>query len=140
MSTATNTQAHIVYELVDCTNQNVAVIEFVTHDITSPVHARELGEQLDALFQRHSLRYFIIDFAHARSLGSTAFGEIVSFVREARRVWVCNLDNGLRLGASLVGLDDCARFASNRRMAISEALTTSRVDEADTADYPAWVS
>jgi anti-anti-sigma regulatory factor len=136
MSSVTTIQAHIAYELIDCTNQHVVVIDFLTDDITSPVRARELGEQLDSLIQRHWVRYFVIDFANVRSLGSTAFGEIVSFVRKATRVWVCNLDDGLRLGASLVGLDDCARFVASRRVAIGEALGTPRLDEDDTADYP----
>jgi len=138
MSTATSIQAHIAYELIDGTNHDVVVIEFVTHDIISPVHARELGEQLNSLIRPHSLRYFVIDFANAQSLGSRAFGEIVSFVRKATPVWVCNLDDRLRLGASLVGLDDCAKFAANRRVAISEASRTARLDEEDTVDYPDW--
>jgi len=138
MSTATTIQAHIAYELIDGTNHDVVVIEFVTHDITSPDHARELGEQLNSLIRPHSLQYFVIDFASARSLGSTAFGEIVSFVRKATPVWVCNLDKRLRLGASLVGLDDCAKYTSNRREAINEAARTARLDEQDTVDYPDW--
>ncbi len=140
MSSPTTMEAHIAYELIDCTSKHVVIIDFLTHEITSPVHARELGEQLDLLIQAHAQEYFVIDFGNARSLGSTAFGEIVSFVHKATRVWVCNLDGRLRLGASLVGLDDCVEFAANRRVAISEALSTPRLDEEDTADYPEWVS
>ena len=140
MSTATNIQAHIAYELIEDTTHDVVVIEFVSHDILSPVHARELGEQLNSLLRPHSLQYFVIDFANARSLGSTAFGEIVSFVRKATPVWICNLDATLQLGASLIGLDDCAKFAANRRVAINEAIKAARRDEEDTVDYPEWVS
>jgi anti-anti-sigma regulatory factor len=140
MSTATTIQAHIASELIEDTNHDVVVIEFESHDIASPVHARELGEQLNSLMRPHSLQYFVIDFARARSVGSTAFGEIVSFVRKARPVWVCNLDAKLRLGASLIGLDECAKFAANRRMAINEAIRTARRDEEDTVDYPDWAS
>jgi anti-anti-sigma regulatory factor len=140
MSTATTIQAHIAYELIEGTNHDVVVIEFVSHDITSPVHARELGEQLDSLIRPDSLQHFVIDFAGVRSLGSTAFGEIVSFVRKSAPVWICNLDATLRLGASLIGLDDCAQFAANRRVAINEALRTARRDEEDTVDYPDFTS
>jgi len=140
MSVATTIQAHIAYEPIDLTNQHVVVIDFLSDDLTSPVRASELGEQLDSLIQRYSDRCFVIDFANVRSLGSTAFGEVLSFVRQATRVWVCNLDHGLRLGASLVGLDDYAKFADSRREAIGEALETPRLDGDDTADYPQWVS
>jgi hypothetical protein len=140
MSTATTIQAHIAYELIVDTNHNVVVIEFVSHDILSPVHARELGEQLNSLIRPRTLQYFVIDFASARSLGSTAFGEIVSFVRKATPVWVCNLDGTLRLGASLIALDDCAKFAANRHEAINEAARIARRDQEDTVDYPDWVN
>jgi hypothetical protein len=140
MSTATIIQAHIAYELIEDTKHDVVVIEFVSHDILSPVHARELGEQLNSLIRPDSLQYFVIDFANARSLGSTAFGEIVSFVRKATPVWVCNLDHTLRLGASLIGLDDCTEFVANRRVAINEATRTARRDEEDTVDYPDWAN
>ena len=92
MSTATDRQAHIAYELIEDTNHQVVVIEFVSHDIISPAHARELGEQLHSLIRPEAPQYFVIDFAGVRSLGSTAFSEILSFVHKAKPVWVCNLD------------------------------------------------
>ena len=140
MSTATATQApaHIVYELIESTNHEVVIVEFVTHDITSPAHARELGEQLDSLIRRQPPQYFVIDFAGVRSLGSTAFSEILSFVRKAKPVWVCNLDHTLRLGAYLIGLENWARIAADRRAAIKEAERTAGLDEEETVDYPAW--
>jgi hypothetical protein len=87
---------------------------------------RELGEQLHLLMRPHLHQYFVIDFAGARSLGSTAFSEIASFVHKAKSVWVCNLDNKLRIGAAFVGLDTCARFAVHRLAAIEEAERTAR--------------
>jgi anti-anti-sigma regulatory factor len=90
------------------------------------------------LLRPRPLQYFVIDCTGVRALGSTAFSEIVSFVHKARPVWVCNLDDSLRLGASLTGLDNWARFAANRRAAIKEAERTARWDEEDTVDYPAW--
>ena len=138
MSTATTIQAHIAYELIEGTNHQVVVIEFVSHDIASPAHALELGDQLNSLIRPRSPRYFIIDFAGVRAMGSTAFSEIVSFVQKARPVWVCNLDATLRLGASLIGLDNWVRFAANRRAAIKDAERTAQWDAEDTADYPVW--
>jgi anti-anti-sigma regulatory factor len=136
MSTATTIQAHIAYERIEYTNYEVVVIEFVSHEIGSPARARELGEQLHSLIRPQPPQYFVIDCAGVRFLGSTAFGELLAFVRKARPVWLCNLDERLRLGAALIGLDGCARFAANRRAAIKEAERTARQDEEDTIDYP----
>ena len=136
MSTATAIQAHIAYDLIEGSNHEVVIIDFASHEIASPAHARELGEQLDSLIRPRSLQYFVIDFAAVRSLGNTAFSEVVSFVRKARPVWVCNLDQGLRLGASLSGLDDCAKFVANRRAAIKQAEMTAREAAEETVDYP----
>ncbi len=138
MSTATTVEAHIAYELIEDTNHDVMVIEFVSHDFSSPVHALELGEQLDSLIRPGVEQYFVIDFAEVRSLGSTAFAEILSFVRKAKPVWICNLDETLWLGASLIGLDDCAEFAANRRAAFDKAAKAARRDEEDTVDWPEW--
>jgi anti-anti-sigma regulatory factor len=136
MSTTTAIQTHIAYELIENTDHQVVVIEFVSHDIISPAHARELGEQLHSLIRPQPAQYFVIDCAGVRALGSSAFSELVSFVQKAKPVWVCNLDNTLRLGAALVGLDNWAKFAANRSAAINEAERTARWDEDDTVDYP----
>jgi len=137
MSTATAVQAHIAYELIEDTNHQVVVIEFVSHDITSRAHARELGEQLNLLIRPEPRQYFVIDCEGVRAMGSTAFSEILSFVRKARQVWVCNLDGTLWLGAFLIGLDNWARCAANRGSAIKEAERTARWDEEDAVDHPA---
>ena len=136
MSTATAIPAHITYDLIEDSNHQVVIIDISSHDIASPAHARELGEQLDSLIRPRSLQYFVIDFAAVRSLGNTAFSEVVSFVRKARPVWVCNLDEKLRLGASMSGLDDCAKFVANRHEAIKQAERTAREADEETVDYP----
>jgi anti-anti-sigma regulatory factor len=138
MATATAIQAHIAYEQIEDTNHQVVVIEFVSHDITSTAHARELGEQLNSLIWPQPRQYFVIDCEGVRAIGSTAFSEILSFVRKARQVWVCNLDDSLWLGAFLIGLDNWTKRAANRRAAIEEAERTARWDEEDTVDHPAW--
>jgi anti-anti-sigma regulatory factor len=136
MSTATAIQTHIAYELIEHTNHQVVVIEFVSHDIASPARARELGAQLHSLIRPQTPQYFVIDCAGVRALGSSAFGELLSFVHKVKPVWVCNLDNTLRLGAALIGLDNWVKFAANRRLAINEAERTARWDEDNTVDYP----
>jgi len=132
MSTTATIQAHIVYELIDDNDPRVVVIEFQTHDFSSPVHAFELGEQLDSLIRPELPRTYVIDFGKVRSLGSTAFGEITRFVRRAGCVRICNLDETLRLGAALIGLEDWVEFADSRHAAIRDA----RRSEDDTIDLP----
>jgi hypothetical protein len=136
MTTATAVSAHIAYDLIEDTNHQVVIIKFLSHDITSRAHALELGEQLDSMIRPRPLQYFVIDCAGVLTLGNMAFAEIVSFARKASLVWVCNLDDRLRLGASLVGLDDCANFAASRRAAIDEAERTAQTAGEETADYP----
>ena len=109
MSTTTTIQAHIAYELIDDHNPEVVVIEFLSQEIVGFLHARELGEQLDSLIRPDLPRNYIIDFGNIRSIGSTAFGEIVSFAHKVGRLSVCNMQENLRLGAALIGLDRLRR-------------------------------
>jgi anti-anti-sigma regulatory factor len=136
MSTLATVQAHIAYELIDDNDPKVVVIEFLSQEIASPLHARELGEQLHSLIRSDLPRSYVIDFGNVRSLGSTAFGEIANFVRRVGRVRVCHLGHSLRLGAALIGLDDWVEFADSRHAAIRDA----RRGEEDTVDYPDFLS
>jgi hypothetical protein len=138
MLTETTTHAHIAYELIENSDHQVVVVEFLSDDFSSPGGARELGIQLQSLIRPHPPQYFVIDFAGVRAIGSTAFSEVLTFVHRARPVWICNLAEPLRLGASLIGLDSWARFAVDRHAAIRDAARTARWDEEDTVDYPAW--
>lgn len=137
MSTTTTTQAHIAYELIDDTDPRVLVIELLGHEIAGTMQARELGEQLDSLIRPDLPRTAVIDFGNVRSLGSTAFGEIVAFANKVGRVHVCGMRPQLRLGAYLIGLDDRAELAASRRAAINGARRYAMRREDDTVDYPA---
>jgi anti-anti-sigma regulatory factor len=140
VSTTTTIQAHIAYELIDDNNPEVVVIQFLSHEIADPWTARALGEQLHSLIRPDLPQNFVIDFDNVRSLGSSAFGEIASFIREVGWVWICNLQDHLRLGASLIGLDDCADLTESRKSAITKAQYAARHHEEDTVDYPAsWL-
>jgi len=113
------------------------LIDFTSHEIASFQHSRELGEQLQSLIGTELPQNFVIDFARVRSIGSTAFGEIVSFPRKTNRLCVCNIQDQLRLGASLIGLDEFVDLAVNRRAAINLARRASMHGQEDTVDYPA---
>jgi anti-anti-sigma regulatory factor len=140
MSNNANLQAHIAYELIDDNAPEVVVVEFLSPEITSSVHALELGEQLNSLIRSDLPRNFVIDFTKVRALGSTAFGEIANFVRRVGRVRVCHLADNLQLGASLIGLDDWVEFADSRNAAIRDAIADARRGEQETVDYPLLVS
>ncbi len=140
MSTATTIQAHIAYELIDDRDPSVVAIEFLSREIAGPAQARELGEQLDSLIGPGMPRCFVVDFGNVEALGSTAFGELVSFARKAAHLAVCNMPANLRLGATLIGLDDCVTFASSRRAAINESRRAAMRGQEDTVDYPpSWL-
>jgi len=136
MSPPTTIQAHIAYELVDDHNPDLVVIEFLSDEIAGPSQAHELREQLDSFIRPELPHRFVIDFGNVRRLGSTAFGEIVSFAQRAGRLTVCNMRENLRVGAALSGLDSYAELAANRRVAIDEARRAARRAEDDTVDYP----
>jgi anti-anti-sigma regulatory factor len=134
MSTATTAQDHIAHELIEGTNHQVVVIDFLSPDVTSPIEARDLGAQLRLLIRPQRPQYFVIDFAGVRSLGDSAFSEILSFVHDAKPVWLCNLDNSLWRVAYLIGLDNWVKCAANRHMAIAEAQRTAGWDEEDSVN------
>lgn len=141
MSATSTAQAHIDYELVDGWEPKVVVIGFVTHTISDPDHAHELGEQLDSLIRSELPLNFVIDFKHVQALGSTAFAEICAFARRVRwwggSVRICNLHDSLQLGAALIGLEEHAEFARSRQSAIQEAHKSAQRGDADTVFYPA---
>ena len=137
MSTTAMTCAHIAADTIGVEKPEVVVIEFLSPEICGSLHASELAAQLDSLIRPDLPRNYVIDFANVRSLGSTAFGEIADFVRRVGRVRVCHLDHILRLGASLIGLDDWVQFAESREQAIRAARRDWLRGEEDTVDYPA---
>jgi anti-anti-sigma regulatory factor len=139
MSTNTSTQAHIAYEVIDDTDPGAVVIEFLSHEIAGPSLARELGEQLESLIRPDLPQSFVLDFGKVRALGSTAFGEVVSFAHKVGGLHVCNMGDQLQLGAALIGLDECAEFAANRRAAINGARRDAIHCAEETVDYPLFV-
>jgi anti-sigma B factor antagonist len=126
MSDSSTIHAHIAYELVEEAEPKVVVIEFMSRAVADPNHAHELGQQLRSLIRPDLPRQYVIDFKNVRTLGSTSFGEIATFVRDVRqaggRVKFCGLDPMVRLGATLIGLDDQAEFAASRQAAIDACL------------------
>ncbi len=141
MSATSTAQAHIDYELIDGWEPAVVVIGFVDRAVSDPVHAHELGEQLDSLIRSDLPLNFVIDFKNAKSLGSTAFGEIRAFARRVRwwggSVRICNIHDSLQLGAALIGLDEYAEFSPSLHTAIQEARKSAKRNDSEIVYYPA---
>jgi anti-anti-sigma regulatory factor len=137
MTVSATVQTHIAYDLVDEHHPEVTVIEFLSREIVGPHQAEELREQLESLVWSGVPRNFVIDFAHVRALGSSAFGVIAVFVRKYGHVRACNVSNSLRLGAAMTGLENWVQFAEGRDAVIREARKDARRGQDETEDYPA---
>jgi anti-anti-sigma regulatory factor len=137
MSPTATIHAHITYELIGDSEPVVVVIDFQSPEILGSVHARELREQLASLAASELPHNFLIDFSNVRTLGSSAFTEILWFAHNVSRLTICNLKPQLRLGAAMVGLGDCAEITADRRSGINAARRAAIRDQEDTVDYPA---
>jgi anti-anti-sigma factor len=116
-------QAHIAYELDDDKHPRVVIVEFLSRAIADPARAAELSQQLCALIRPEFPKRFVVDFEDVRSLSSTAFGALISFVLKVRQaggqVAICNMDEFVRFGADVIHLGDYAQFAVDRPSAIA---------------------
>jgi anti-anti-sigma regulatory factor len=113
----------------------MTVIEFVSGEIVGREQAEALRVELDSLVWPGYPDNLLIDFANVRLMGSAAFEVIGSFARQLGRVKVCCVGEGLRVGAGLVGLDDCVDYFDSRESAESAAIEAAQRAGADTADY-----
>ncbi len=138
MSTMATMQTHIAYELADCHDADVMVIEFRCDELAGTNDARDLRDELDALVGPDWPHRFVIDFANAHSLDREAFGEIVAFARQVGRLVVCNLGGKLRLEAAMADLDLHAAFAPDRQSAVEEARGGEMRGQDETVDYPVF--
>ena len=121
--------AHIAYELNDDTHPKVVIIEFLSRAVADPAHAAELSQQLCTLIRPDFPNRFVLDFQNVRSLSSTAFGALISFVLKVQqadgRVAICNMDEFVRFGADVIRLGDYAEFTDDVQSAINAFLEES---------------
>jgi anti-anti-sigma factor len=119
-------QAHIAYELNDDRHPGVVIVEFLSRAIADPAHAAELSQQLCTLIRPEFPSRFVLDFDKVRSLSSTAFGALITFVLKVRQaggqVAICNMDEFVRFGADVIRLGDYAEFSPDRETAIKSVL------------------
>jgi anti-anti-sigma regulatory factor len=118
--------AHIAYTFEDDKNRTVVIVEFLSRAIADPSHAAELSRQLSDLIRPDLPLRYVLDFSGVRSLSSTAFGGLLSFILKVRHagghVAICNMDELIRFGADLVRMGDFAQFASDRKSAVTTVL------------------
>ncbi len=114
-------EALIQYDLTE--NPRAIVVEFVSHKIADPDHARQLNQQLHLLVRPDLPNRYVLDFAGVSNFTSTAFGALVEFIVDVRnqggRVVICNMDEFVRFGASILHLPDLAPIADSRRSAVA---------------------
>jgi anti-anti-sigma regulatory factor len=115
--------AHIAYAVDNHKNPRVVTVEFLDNAIADPTHAAKLSQQLGALIRPDLPCRYVLDFQGVRSLSSTAFGGLLSFILKVRhadgQVAICNMDEFVRFGADLIRIGDFAQFAGDRASAIA---------------------
>jgi anti-anti-sigma regulatory factor len=118
--------AHIAFDVIDEDYPQLVMVRFLSHAITDPSHAAELGHQLDLLIRPEFPKKFVLDFQHVRLLSSTAFGALVSFILKVRhadgQVKICNMDEFVRFGADVIRIGDYAEFVKDQDTALAEFL------------------
>jgi anti-anti-sigma factor len=114
---------HISYDLDDQKHPHVVIVEFLSDAVVDTTHAAELSQQLNALIRPNLPCRYVLDFQGVRSLSSTAFGAVLSFILKVRhadgRVAICNMEEFVRFAADLIRIGDFAQFARDRVSAIS---------------------
>jgi anti-anti-sigma regulatory factor len=115
--------AHISYAVNNHKHSRVVTVEFLNKAIADPTHAAALSQQLSALIRPDLPCRYVLDFQGVRSLSSTAFGGLLSFILKVRhadgQVAICNMDEFVRFGADLIRVGDFAQFAGDRSSAIA---------------------
>ena len=88
--------------------KDVAVVEITTRDIQGPELAQELSRELALVLAQDWAKHILVNFHKVAYLSSTGFAAIFKLVSQAlaqgREVKLCAMEEGVRLGAEIVGL------------------------------------
>ena len=63
---------------------DVAVVSFVTSRILDQSNVQQLGEELDALVEKHNLRKIVLNFTGVTYMSSAVMGKLVSLLRKVQ--------------------------------------------------------
>ena len=102
--------------------KDVAVVEIRTRDLQGPTLAQELSAELSLVTSQEWARRLLVNFrrvAYVSSTGFAALFKLVSRARaEGREVKLCGMENGVRLGAEIVGLEKLVEIYDDETAAL----------------------
>ena len=102
--------------------KDVAVVEIRTRDLHGPMLARELSAELALVTAQEWARRLLVDFrgvAYISSTGFAALFKLLSRARaEGREVKLCGMENGVRLGAEIIGLQKLVEIHDDEAAAL----------------------
>jgi len=102
--------------------KDVAVVEIRTRDLQGPILAQELGTELALVAAQEWARRLLVNFRRVTYISSTGFAALFKLVRraraEGREVKLCGMENGVRLGAEIVGLQKLVEIHDDEAAAL----------------------
>ena len=102
--------------------RDVAVVEIRTRNLRGPVMARELSTELALVTAQGWARRLLVDFRRVIHLSSTGFAALFGLVTraraEGREVKLCGMEDGVRLGAEIVGLPQLVEIHDDEAAAL----------------------
>ena len=82
----------------------LAVVEILSHDVTGPAAAKDMGEQLLALW-RSGQKRLVLNLSRVRVMSSTGFATILQVWKQVEGgLCLCGLTPSVRLGADILSL------------------------------------
>jgi anti-sigma B factor antagonist len=101
---------------------DVAVVEIRTRDLQGPVPAQELSAELALVTAQEWARRLLVDFRRVAYLSSTGFAALFTLVSraraEGRELKLCGMENRVRLGAEIVGLQKLVEIHDDEAAAL----------------------
>ena len=102
--------------------KDVAVVEIRTRDLLGPILAQELGTELALVAAQEWARRLLVDFRRVTYVSSTGFAALFKLLSraraEGRQVKLCGMENGVRLGAEIVGLQKLVEIHDDEAAAL----------------------
>ena len=102
--------------------KDVAVVEIRTKDLQGPMLAQELGAELALVTSQDWARRLLVNFRRVTYVSSTGFAALFKLVSraraEGREVKLCGMENGVRLGAEIVGLEKLVEIHDDEAAAL----------------------
>ena len=102
--------------------KDVAVVEIRTRDLRGPMLAQELGTELALVTVQEWARRLLVNFRRVTSVSSTGFAALFKLLSraraEGREVKLCGMENGVRLGAEIIGLQKLVEIHDDEAAAL----------------------